>query len=126
LKQCFFRHLNGTLTPSSGQVPIKGEQITKKNLEEIGKFAGQVFQNSDDQDIMFWPTNLGLDAETSEYRVSSALKMPGTEHLHPPPDVSCDHLNLERCMEKSKISSTETCYEKVTDLYGVPDTHRCA
>lgn len=89
-KSTLFRHFNGILTPSSGEVLIRGEQITKKNLKEIRKFVGLVFQNSDDQifsptveqDIAFGPTNIGLDAETVEHRVSSALKMLGIEHLH--------------------------------------------
>ncbi|ACL16392.1 ATP-binding cassette domain-containing protein [Methanosphaerula palustris] len=88
-KSTLFRHFNGILTPSSGQVLVRGEQITKKNLKEIRKFVGLVFQNSDDQifsptveqDIAFGPTNLGLDTETVEHRVSSALKMLGIEHL---------------------------------------------
>ncbi|WP_440951079.1 ATP-binding cassette domain-containing protein [Methanosphaerula subterraneus] len=89
-KSTLFRHFNGILTPSSGQVLVRGEQITKKNLKEIRKFVGLVFQHSDDQifsptvaqDIAFGPTNIGLDAETVEHRVSSALKMLGIEHLH--------------------------------------------
>ncbi len=76
-KSTLFKHFNGIFRPTSGQVLIRGEPISKKNIKEIRKFVGIVFQNADDQifsptveqDVAFGPTNLGLDPETIHHRV---------------------------------------------------------
>ncbi|HID28067.1 MAG TPA: ATP-binding cassette domain-containing protein, partial [Methanosarcinales archaeon] len=70
-KSTLFKHFNGILKPTSGQVLIKGEPITKKNILEVRKTVGLVFQDPDDQifsptvkqDIAFGPMNLGLPKE---------------------------------------------------------------
>jgi cobalt/nickel transport system ATP-binding protein len=88
-KSTLFKHFNGIFTPSSGSVLIRGEPITKKNLREVRKFVGLVFQNADDQifsptveqDVAFGPMNLGLDNDTVNHRVDEALQMVGIEHL---------------------------------------------
>ncbi|WP_048150770.1 ATP-binding cassette domain-containing protein [Methanolacinia paynteri] len=88
-KSTLFKHFNGILTPSSGEVLVHGEPISKSNLKEIRKTVGIVFQNSDDQvfsptveeDIAFGPTNLGLDEETIQHRVNETLKLLSIEHL---------------------------------------------
>lgn len=88
-KSTLFKHFNGIFTPSSGSVLIHGEPITKKNLREVRKFVGLVFQNADDQifsptveqDVAFGPINLGLDDDTVNHRVDEALQMVGIEHL---------------------------------------------
>lgn len=88
-KSTLFKHFNGIFTPSSGSVLIHGEPITKKNLREVRKFVGLVFQNADDQifsptveqDVAFGPMNLGLDDDTVNHRVDEALQMVGIEHL---------------------------------------------
>ncbi|OPX62812.1 MULTISPECIES: ATP-binding cassette domain-containing protein [unclassified Methanoregula] len=88
-KSTLFKHFNGIFRPTSGQVLIRGEPITKQNVKEIRKFVGIVFQNPDDQifaptveqDVAFGPTNLGLDPETIHHRVHEALKVVGIEHL---------------------------------------------
>jgi cobalt/nickel transport system ATP-binding protein len=88
-KSTLFKHFNGIFTPTSGSVLIHGEPITKKNLREVRKFVGLVFQNADDQifsptveqDVAFGPMNLGLDDDTVSHRVDEALQMVGIEHL---------------------------------------------
>jgi cobalt/nickel transport system ATP-binding protein len=88
-KSTLFKCFNGIFRPSSGQVLIRGEPITRENIREIRKFVGVVFQNADDQifsptveqDVAFGPTNLGLDEETIHHRVHEALQLVGIEDL---------------------------------------------
>ena len=79
-----------TVSPSPGRAGlVRGEPVTKKNLKEVRKFVGVVFQNPDDQifaptveqDIAFGPTNLGLDETTVMHRVDEALGLLGIEYL---------------------------------------------
>ena len=77
------------LINSSGKIIIDDMIVSKKNISEIRKKVGMVFQNPDDQlfmpsiydDIAFGPRNLGLDEKTVEYRVNDRLKLLGIEHL---------------------------------------------
>ncbi|HNQ30816.1 MAG TPA: ATP-binding cassette domain-containing protein [Methanolinea sp.] len=88
-KSTLFKHFNGILRPTSGTVLVHGEPVTQKNIREVRKFVGLVFQNADDQifsptveqDVAFGPMNLGLDADTVSHRVEEALAMVGIEHL---------------------------------------------
>ena len=88
-KSTLFRHLNGIALAQEGQVLVRGEPVTKKNLKEVRKFVGVVFQNPDDQifaptveqDVAFGPTNLGLDEATVMHRVDEALGLLGIEYL---------------------------------------------
>ncbi len=88
-KSTLFKHFNGIFRPTSGEVLIRGEPITKANIREVRKFVGIVFQNADDQifsptveqDVAFGPTNLGLDEDTIHHRVHEALKIVGIEDL---------------------------------------------
>jgi len=88
-KSTLFKHFNGILRPTSGSVLVHGEPVTQKNIREVRKFVGLVFQNADDQifsptveqDVALGPMNLGLDAETVSHRVEEALAMVGIEHL---------------------------------------------
>ncbi|MBQ3719060.1 MAG: ATP-binding cassette domain-containing protein [Methanomicrobium sp.] len=92
-KSTLFKHFNGILKPTSGEVLVHGEHITKSNLKDIRKSVGIVFQNSDDQvfsptvgqDIAFGPTNLGLDSATIEHRVSEVSRLLDIEHLRDRP-----------------------------------------
>ncbi len=84
-KSTLFKHLNGILKPLSGEVLIKGEKITKKNLRTCRETVGIVFQDPDDQvlapsveeDIAFGPINMGLSRNEVERRVKEALEMVG-------------------------------------------------
>ncbi|AKB33981.1 ATPase component NikO of energizing module of nickel ECF transporter [Methanosarcina siciliae HI350] len=86
-KSTLFKHLNGILQPLSGEVLVKGEKITKKNVRMCRETVGIVFQDPDDQvlapsveeDIAFGPVNMGLSREEVETRVKEALEMVGLE-----------------------------------------------
>ncbi len=88
-KSTLFKHFNGILKPTSGEVLVRGEPVTKENVREVRKFVGIVFQNPDDQifsptveqDVAFGPTNLGLDEATVAHRVEEALRLLGIEDL---------------------------------------------
>ena len=84
-KSTLFKHLNGILRPLSGEVMVKGEKITKKNVRTCRETVGIVFQDPDDQvlapsveeDIAFGPINMGLSRKDVETRVKEALEMVG-------------------------------------------------
>ncbi|WP_440947041.1 energy-coupling factor ABC transporter ATP-binding protein [Methanosarcina sp. T3] len=84
-KSTLFKHLNGILRPLSGEVLVKGETITKKNVRMCRETVGIVFQDPDDQvlapsveeDIAFGPINMGLSRAEVEKRVKEALEMVG-------------------------------------------------
>ncbi|HIJ06777.1 MAG: Cobalt ABC transporter, ATPase subunit [Methanomicrobiales archaeon 53_19] len=74
---------NGTLRPTSGEVLVAGESIqySSRQLREVRRKVGMVFQNSDSQlfaptvyqDVAFGPLNLGLGEEEIRQVVSDAL-----------------------------------------------------
>lgn len=84
-KSTLFKHLNGILRPLSGEVLVKGEKITKKNVRMCRETVGIVFQDPDDQvlapsveeDVAFGPINMGLSRKEVETRVKEALEMVG-------------------------------------------------
>lgn len=88
-KSTLFSHFCGILMPTSGQVLVHGEPVTKKNIREVRKTVGMVFQNPDDQifsptveqDVAFGPVNLGLDDATVSHRVDEALRLMEADHL---------------------------------------------
>ncbi|MCZ7393862.1 MAG: ATP-binding cassette domain-containing protein [Candidatus Methanoperedens sp.] len=81
-KSTLFKHFNGILKPTSGDVLIKGESISSKNILDVRKTVGLVFQDPDDQifaptvkqDVAFGPMNLGLSPEEIEKRVRESLE----------------------------------------------------
>jgi cobalt/nickel transport system ATP-binding protein len=48
-KSTLLLHLNGYLTPTSGQVRIGDFPLTKETLQEVRRTVGMVFQDPDDQ-----------------------------------------------------------------------------
>lgn len=78
-------HLNGILTPGSGQVRIGGLAVARPNLREVRRRVGIVFQDPDDQlfmptvrdDVGFGPANLGLRGDELAARVDAALAQVG-------------------------------------------------
>ncbi len=78
-------HLNGILDAGKGSVAVSGLPVTKKNLPEIRRRVGVVFQDPDDQlfmpsvrdDVAFGPANLGLRGEALDRRVMAALDKVG-------------------------------------------------
>jgi len=97
-KTTLMKHFNGILEPTEGKVLVDGAEITRKNLKQIRRKVGMVFQNPDDQlfsptvkqDVAFGPMNLGLEKTAVEKRVRSALKQVSIEHLSdkPPHELS--------------------------------------
>lgn len=93
-KSTLFKHFNGILRPTEGDVLIKGEPVSNKNILDVRKAVGLVFQDPDDQifaptvkqDVAFGPMNLGLSAEEIEKRVHEALetvRLTGVEERAP-------------------------------------------
>lgn len=81
-KSTFFLNINGVLTPKSGEIIYKGKLITRKDLNELRKNVGIVFQDADNQiiastvlqEVSFGPMNLKLPKEEVLKRVDEALK----------------------------------------------------
>lgn len=84
-KSTLLLHLNGYLTPTSGQVRIGDFPLTQETLQEARRTVGMVFQDPDDQlfmstvydDVAFGPLNLGLPIEEVDSRVKEALETVG-------------------------------------------------
>lgn len=85
-KSTLAKLLNGLFTPSDGAVLIDGlDTADEKNIFEIRKKAGMVFQNPDNQtvatiiedDVAFGPENIGLSREEIVKRVNGALEAVG-------------------------------------------------
>lgn len=80
-KSTLFRHINGIKTPSIGSVRIDGEEITKKNIKNIRKKIGFVFDQPDNQlfsssvfdDIAFGLRNLKIKEDVIKKLVNKIL-----------------------------------------------------
>ncbi|MDO4617568.1 MAG: ABC transporter ATP-binding protein [Lachnospiraceae bacterium] len=87
-KSTLMKLLTGLLG-HQGQVQVLGKEVEKKNLPEIRKSLGFVFQDSDSQlfmptvydDIAFAPRNYGMSREEVEQRVDEALERAEITHL---------------------------------------------
>jgi cobalt/nickel transport system ATP-binding protein len=83
-KTTFVHHLNGILH-GAGSVVIDGLPVTEKNLREIRKRVGLVFQDSDNQlfmptvleDVAFGPLAAGLSSDQASGRARAALDRVG-------------------------------------------------
>ena len=81
--------MTGLCTGYEGTVQVAGIPVTKKNLTEIRKKIGYVFQDSDNQlfmskvwdDIAFGSKNYGYSGQEVKLRVENALKQVHMEHL---------------------------------------------
>jgi cobalt/nickel transport system ATP-binding protein len=90
-KSTLLLHLNGILPEkpgTDGAVRIHGEPITGKNLEQVRRQVGLLFQDPDDQlfcatvaeDVAFGPRQLGLDEAEVKMRVEACLGRVGLDH----------------------------------------------
>ncbi|WP_067428627.1 energy-coupling factor ABC transporter ATP-binding protein [Nocardioides jensenii] len=78
-------HLNGILTAGAGTVAVSGMPVEKKNLKEIRRRVGIVFQDPDDQlfmptvrqDVGFGPANQGIKGAALDKVVIEALDRVG-------------------------------------------------
>lgn len=85
-KSTLARLMNGLITPEKGSVKVNGLATSDdKNLFDVRKTVGVVFQNPDNQmvatiiedDVAFGPENLGLPSEEIRERVDWALRSVG-------------------------------------------------
>ena len=85
-KSTLARLTNGLLSPSGGEITVFGlDAKNPKNLFEIRKQVGIVFQNPDNQtvasivedDVAFGPENIGIKREEIGQRISFALDAVG-------------------------------------------------
>lgn len=80
-KSTFFLNTNGVLKPDQGEISYRGTIINKRNLKELRKNIGIVFQDADNQiiastvmaEVGFGPMNLKLPKEEVLKRVEEAL-----------------------------------------------------
>lgn len=92
-------HLNGVLRPQQGRVSIGGLPVEGRELIEIRRRVGLVFQDPDDmlfmptvaEDVGFGPANLGLAAADVQRRVHQALALVGMTEVA---DRAAHHLSL--------------------------------
>lgn len=83
-KSTLLLHLNGILGAGDGAV-IFGKEAVRRNLREIRREVGLVFQDPDDQlfmptvfeDVAFGPLQMGLEGEEVRRRVGEALSRVG-------------------------------------------------
>lgn len=88
-KSTFFLSMNGVLTPDAGQIFLKGSRIEKKNLNDLRKNVGIVFQDAESQivaatvrsEVSFGPMNLRLPKEEVRERTEEALAYMGLEEF---------------------------------------------
>lgn len=81
-KSTLFLNLNGVYHSHSGKIRYRGQEINRKNQNELRSHVGFVFQEPDSQivastvkaEVAFGPMNLKLPMEEVERRVSRALK----------------------------------------------------
>ncbi|MBI6871871.1 energy-coupling factor ABC transporter ATP-binding protein [Clostridium aciditolerans] len=80
-KSTFFLNINGVFTPEQGKITYRDTVANKKNLKELRKNIGIVFQDADNQiiastvraEVGFGPMNLKLPKEEVQERVEEAL-----------------------------------------------------
>jgi cobalt/nickel transport system ATP-binding protein len=98
-KSTLVLHLNGILLAQEGSVEIDGIPVVHRNLAEVRRRVGLVFQDPDDQlfmptvrqDVAFGPANLGLRGAELDRRVHEALAATAmADHADRPPH----HLSL--------------------------------
>ena len=88
-KSTLLLQLTGINRPSSGKIEINSLEFNKKNLAQIRKDIGFVFQNPEDQlfttsiyeDVAFGPKNYKLSKQEVDKRVTESLEKVGILEL---------------------------------------------
>ena len=88
-KSTLLLQLTGINRPSSGKIEINSLEVNKKNLAQIRKDIGFVFQNPEDQlfttsiyeDVAFGPKNYKLSRQEVDKRVKESLEKVGILEL---------------------------------------------
>ena len=86
-KSTLARLANGLLTPDEGEIRVLGTLLGDKNLYEVRRNVGVVFQNPDNQtvativedDVAFGAENVGLPREEIGGRIDFALRAVGMQ-----------------------------------------------
>lgn len=86
-KSTLFLVVNGVLRQQEGSILFKGTKITEKNIQELRRGVGIIFQNADNQiiapsvkaEISFGPMNLRLPLEEVRERVEMAVSFMNLE-----------------------------------------------
>lgn len=112
-KSTFFLNLNGVLQAEQGDIFYAGKKIGKKELNELRKNVGFVFQDADSQiiassvqaEVAFGPMNLKLPKEEVRSRVNEAL----------------DYMNLQEYRERPPhyLSGGEKKRVSIADIIAV-------
>ncbi|MCR5792818.1 MAG: energy-coupling factor ABC transporter ATP-binding protein [Lachnospiraceae bacterium] len=97
-KSTLFLLLNGILTATSGTILYQGNELSKKNVGDLRKYTGLVFQDPDSQiiastvkeEVSFGPINLGLSKEEVNKRCDLAIEQASVSHLK---DRPCHYLS---------------------------------
>ncbi|NTV02210.1 MAG: energy-coupling factor ABC transporter ATP-binding protein [Chlorobiaceae bacterium] len=92
-KSTLVNHLNGWFVPQEGSVTVDGIDSGRKQIEEVRKRVGLVFQNADDQlfmssvleDVLFGPANLGMGRREAEASAELLLRDFGLWELRDKP-----------------------------------------
>ena len=93
-KSTFFLNINGVLQSEHGEIIYRGQNMTKKTMNDLRKNVGIVFQDADSQiiastvqsEVSFGPMNLKLSRNDVRDRVDEALSyMNLTDFRHRPP-----------------------------------------
>ncbi|MDZ4993012.1 energy-coupling factor transporter ATPase [Clostridium perfringens] len=89
-KSTFIQHLNGLLSPTSGNIIVDGINIADKKvkLSDIRKKVGLVFQYPEyqlfeetiEKDIEYGPRNLGISEDEISKRVKRSMEMVGLDY----------------------------------------------
>jgi energy-coupling factor transport system ATP-binding protein len=88
-KTTLAKHLGGLLTPTQGQVLLRGQELNQVPLHQFAQEVSYVFQNPDHQlfadtveaEVAFGPRNIGLDTAEVRTRVDEALEAVGLQSL---------------------------------------------
>lgn len=86
-KSTLIQHFNGLLKPAAGRVLIDGTDICGKNLKDLRKQVGIVFQYPEHQlfeetvykDIAFGLVKQGLDERETDFRIREAVQAVGLQ-----------------------------------------------
>ena len=92
-KSTLLQQLNGSLSPTSGEVRVGDLPLNKATLPQIRRTVGMIFQDPDSQlfmptvfdDVAFGPLNLGLPPADAELRAQAALEQVDAWHLRDKP-----------------------------------------
>ncbi len=89
-KSTLVQHMNGLISPTTGQVTVDGNDVKAKNeaARNARRRVGMVFQYPEHQlfeetiyeDIAFGPKNLGIPADELEDRVRRAMAFVGLDY----------------------------------------------